>query len=249
MLTTVFTPKRQPEPAERHRLTVVGGLAALSLDAMASVACGPEAIVLVLSLAGGAGPGFTLPVTISIAVLLAVLTLPYRQVIAAFPEGGGAYGVARAYLGRRASLVAAASRPAPAGVDAAPALRPSEVVGCPGKARRSPGDRLQLASSSPMSSTLIRIAAEMRSGPEIEFMDTFADRVRTSGIEAAWEPVLGDLAPVIAALVGRDARSPAPAWRLAPSAFSADLRDAEGLAAAVAPAIREFLHGQLGANR
>jgi hypothetical protein len=29
---------------ERHRLGVIGGLAALSLDAMASVAYGPEAI-------------------------------------------------------------------------------------------------------------------------------------------------------------------------------------------------------------
>ncbi|GAA4529998.1 APC family permease [Amycolatopsis samaneae] len=95
--------------AERHRLSVIGGLAALSLDAMASVAYGPEAIVLVLAVAGGTGLGFTLPVTLAIAVLLAVLTLSYRQVIAAFPNGGGAYGVSRTYLGRRASLVAAAS--------------------------------------------------------------------------------------------------------------------------------------------
>ncbi|MGH3390625.1 MAG: APC family permease, partial [Actinomadura sp.] len=94
---------------ERHRLTVIGGLSALSLDAMASVAYGPEAIVLVLALAGGAGLGLTVPVTVSIAVLLAVLTLSYRQVIAAFPDGGGAYGVARKYLGRRSALVAAAS--------------------------------------------------------------------------------------------------------------------------------------------
>ncbi|WP_242613771.1 APC family permease [Herbihabitans rhizosphaerae] len=100
-------PKERPK--ERHRLTVVGGLAALSLDAMASVSYGPEAIVLVLALAGGTGLGFTLPVTFAIAVLLTVLTLSYRQVIAAFPEGGGAYGVSRTYLGRRASLVAAAS--------------------------------------------------------------------------------------------------------------------------------------------
>lgn len=127
---------------------------------------------------------------------------------------------------------------------------------------------------------------------EIEFMDAFADRVRTAGIQAAWEPVLGDLAPVIAALVrdaiprsnpesiaaaaaiGRDrafrsvdelAGIAAPTLifpgidhrhptalaetlarllrngRLAPAVFSADLRDAQGLAAAVAPAIREFL--------
>lgn len=94
---------------ERHRLSVTGGLAALSLDAMASVAYGPEAIVLVLALAGGNGLGFTVPVTLTIAALLGVLTFSYRQVIAAFPEGGGAYGVSRRYLGRRSSLVAGAS--------------------------------------------------------------------------------------------------------------------------------------------
>ncbi len=94
---------------ERDRLSVTGGLAALSLDAMASVAYGPEAIVIVLAAAGGAALGYTLPVTLAIAGLLGVLTLSYRQVIAAFPQGGGAYGVAKTYLGRRASLVAAAS--------------------------------------------------------------------------------------------------------------------------------------------
>ncbi|SOD84863.1 hypothetical protein [Streptomyces sp. Ag109_G2-15] len=41
-----------PDAGERHRLTAVTGLAALSLDAMASVAYGPEAIVLVLAGAG-----------------------------------------------------------------------------------------------------------------------------------------------------------------------------------------------------
>ncbi|MGX4735413.1 APC family permease [Kitasatospora griseola] len=94
---------------ERHRLTAFGGLAALSLDAMASVAYGPESIVLVLAAAGSYGLGFTLPVTVAIAVLLAVLVASYRQVIAAFPDGGGAYAVAKAQLGRRTALVAAAS--------------------------------------------------------------------------------------------------------------------------------------------
>jgi hypothetical protein len=88
---------------------VLGGLAALSLDAMASVAYGPEAIVLVLSLGGSAAIGLTLPVTIAIAVLLLILVLSYRQVIAAFPDGGGSYGVAKRHLGRRASLVAGAN--------------------------------------------------------------------------------------------------------------------------------------------
>ncbi|WP_181804387.1 APC family permease [Streptomyces shenzhenensis] len=98
-----------PDTGERHRLTAVTGLAALSLDAMASVAYGPEAIVLVLAAAGAHGLGFTLPVTLAIAALLAVLVASYRQVIAAFPDGGGSYAVARTHLGARTSLVAAAS--------------------------------------------------------------------------------------------------------------------------------------------
>ncbi|MGW2563229.1 APC family permease [Streptomyces sp. NPDC001514] len=98
-----------PDTGARHKLTAVTGLAALSLDAMASVAYGPEAIVLVLAAAGGHGLGFTLPVTLAIAGLLAVLVASYRQVIAAFPDGGGSYAVAKAHLGRRTSLVAAAS--------------------------------------------------------------------------------------------------------------------------------------------
>ncbi|WP_084477891.1 APC family permease [Nocardia jejuensis] len=76
---------------------------------MASVSYGPEAIVLVLAAAGAAGLGFTLPVTLAIVVLLAVLIASYRQVIAAFPNGGGAYAVARERLGHRTSLFAAAS--------------------------------------------------------------------------------------------------------------------------------------------
>lgn len=98
-----------PDTGERHRLTALTGLAALSLDAMASVAYGPEAIVLVLAAAGAHGLGFTLPVTLAIAALLAVLVASYRQVIAAFPDGGGSYAVAKTHLGARTSLVAAGS--------------------------------------------------------------------------------------------------------------------------------------------
>lgn len=99
----------RPSAEDRHRLTATQGLAALSLDAMASVAYGPEAIVLVLAAAGAHGLGFTLPVTLAIAALLAVLVASYRQVIAAFPDGGGSYAVAKRHLGRRTGLVTAAS--------------------------------------------------------------------------------------------------------------------------------------------
>ncbi|MCQ4207800.1 APC family permease [Streptomyces longispororuber] len=107
--TTEEPPDPRDAQAEKHRLTTLTGLAALSLDAMASVAYGPEAIVLVLAAAGGHGLGFTLPVTLAIAALLAVLVASYRQVIAAFPDGGGSYAVAKRHLGPRTSLVAAAS--------------------------------------------------------------------------------------------------------------------------------------------
>ncbi|WP_395508437.1 APC family permease [Streptomyces racemochromogenes] len=103
------TGPRTPAAEDRHRLTALQGLAALSLDAMASVAYGPESIVLVLAAAGAHGMGFTLPVTLAIAALLAVLVASYRQVIAAFPDGGGSYAVAKRHLGRRTSLIAAAS--------------------------------------------------------------------------------------------------------------------------------------------
>jgi len=99
----------QEDAADKHRLSTLSGLAALSLDALSSVAYGPEAIVVVLVAAGTAGLGFTLPVTLAIVVLLIVLVISYRQVIAAFPTGGGAYAVAKTHLGRPASLVAAAS--------------------------------------------------------------------------------------------------------------------------------------------
>jgi len=95
--------------ADRHRLTALEGLAALSLDALSSVAYGPVAIVIVLAAAGTTGLGYTLPVTGAIVLLLMVLVTSYRQVIAAFPGGGGAYAVAGRHLGVRPSLIAAAS--------------------------------------------------------------------------------------------------------------------------------------------
>ena len=94
---------------DKHRLTALEGLAALSLDALSSVAYGPEAIVIVLAAAGTAGLSYALPVTAAIVLLLIVLVTSYRQVIAAFPGGGGGYAVAGKHLGRKPSLIAAAS--------------------------------------------------------------------------------------------------------------------------------------------
>ena len=100
---------RQEQRGDDHKLTSLGGLAALSLDALSSVAYGPEAIVLVLVAAGASATRFTLPITVAIVVLLLTLVVSYSQVIAVHPDGGGAYAVAKKSLGRRTSLLAAAS--------------------------------------------------------------------------------------------------------------------------------------------
>jgi amino acid transporter len=92
-----------------HDLGVFGGLAALSLDALSSVAYGPEAMMVVLVTAGLGALKYTLPLTIVIVAMLALLVISYTQVIDAYPEGGGSYSVAKANLGRTLSLLAAAS--------------------------------------------------------------------------------------------------------------------------------------------
>src|ERR1700691_1304630 len=102
-------PPAAEDQEDQHRLTALEGLAALSLDALSSVAYGPEAIVLVLVAAGTAGLDYVEPVTGAIVLLLAVLVISYRQVIQAFPGGGGAYAVAGKHLGTQPSLIAAAS--------------------------------------------------------------------------------------------------------------------------------------------
>src|ERR1700761_1495349 len=109
-------PHRIPEPRLRrhhkgdsHRLTAFGGLAAMSLDALSSVAYGPEAIVLGLVTAGDAAISWTVPISLAIALLVLVLVVSYRQVIAVPPDGGGSYAVAKKDLGRWPALLAAAS--------------------------------------------------------------------------------------------------------------------------------------------
>src|ERR1700728_3535153 len=95
--------------ASKEQITPVEGLSALSLDALTSVAYGPEAIIVVLALAGAGALHVLLPITGAIVALLAILVFSYRQVIDAYPGGGGAYAVSRANLGAGASLLAGAS--------------------------------------------------------------------------------------------------------------------------------------------
>jgi len=104
------SPPRAGKHAEHgHELGTLGGLSALSLDALSSVAYGPEAMMVVLVTAGVAALQYTVALTLVITAMLALLVVSYTQVIDAHPEGGGAYSVCKANLGRPLSLLAAAS--------------------------------------------------------------------------------------------------------------------------------------------
>ncbi|HEV2655419.1 MAG TPA: APC family permease, partial [Ktedonobacteraceae bacterium] len=95
--------------AEGERLTKFKALAMLSSDAISSVAFASEAILINLVAAGSLHLGLTLPISLVIIVLLAIVAISYRQTIPAYPNGGGSYTVARENLGIIPGLVAAAA--------------------------------------------------------------------------------------------------------------------------------------------
>lgn len=99
-----------PTKAKDHeRLSKTKALAVFSSDALSSVAYATEEILLVLVLAGTAALSFSLPISIIIAVLLALVVTSYYQTIQAYPSGAGSYNVSRENLGNTAGLVAAAA--------------------------------------------------------------------------------------------------------------------------------------------
>ncbi len=102
--------KPLPTSAQSHeRLNNWSALAILSSDALSSVAYATEEILLVLVVSGSGALGFSLPISLTIGILLTVLMLSYRQTIKAYPQGGGAYTVAKENLGTYPGLVAGAS--------------------------------------------------------------------------------------------------------------------------------------------
>ncbi len=95
--------------ASHERLSKTLALAIFSSNAISSVAYATEEILLVLILAGTAAVVWSIPVSLAILFLVLVLTISYRQIIYEYPEGGGAYIVARTNLGEVPALIAAAA--------------------------------------------------------------------------------------------------------------------------------------------
>jgi len=94
---------------KRERLSKVMGLAIFSSDAMSSVAYATEEILFALVLAGTAMLHYSMPVAIAISTLIAIVAMSYFQTIHAYPNGGGAYIVAKENLGIYPGLIAGAA--------------------------------------------------------------------------------------------------------------------------------------------
>src|SRR5689334_22801290 len=79
------------EQAAHERLTKKTALAVFSSDALSSTAYATEEILLVLAVAAAATHGqsfyYVVPVSVGIAMLLAIVAISYRQTIHAYPSG------------------------------------------------------------------------------------------------------------------------------------------------------------------
>ncbi|MDV4536055.1 APC family permease [Enterococcus faecium] len=94
---------------DEHKLTRFAALALLSSDALSSIAYGTEQIVVVLVALSAAAIWYSLPIVAFVIILLISLTLSYRQIIHAYPHGGGAYVVSSENLGKNAGLISGGS--------------------------------------------------------------------------------------------------------------------------------------------
>lgn len=92
-----------------ERLPKKQALAIFSSDAISSSAYATEEILRVLILAGSAAILISIQIAVAISALLALVALSYRQVCRAYPNGGGAYAVAKENIGPLASLIAASA--------------------------------------------------------------------------------------------------------------------------------------------
>ncbi|WHZ02917.1 APC family permease [Neobacillus sp. YX16] len=92
-----------------QKINKTKALAILSSDALSSVAYGPEQILIVLATIGAAAFWYSIPIAVGVLILLTALILSYRQIIFAYPHGGGAYVVSKNNLGVNPGLIAGGS--------------------------------------------------------------------------------------------------------------------------------------------
>jgi amino acid transporter len=78
-------------------------------DALSSVAYAPQELLMILLIGGTTLLTFSPGIAVAVVILLAVVVTSYRQLIKAYPSGGGDYEVARKNLGEVPGVVVAAA--------------------------------------------------------------------------------------------------------------------------------------------
>ncbi len=98
------------EALQEQKMGVLWGLPILSSDAISSVAyAGQEVLMVLIPVVGMLAFRQLSYISIAIICLLMILMLSYRQVIDSYPNGGGAYVVAKENLGVLAGVTAGAA--------------------------------------------------------------------------------------------------------------------------------------------
>lgn len=92
-----------------EKIRKLKGLAIFASDALSSVAYATEEILLVLIIVGASSLTLSLPIALAITVLIVLVAISYRQIIMAYPNGGGSYLVSKENLGTLPSLIAGSS--------------------------------------------------------------------------------------------------------------------------------------------
>ncbi len=99
-----------PTSREMHeRLDKTRALAVFASDPISSNAYATEAIMSVLIILGSGALSITMPIAIGVAALVLMVIFSYIQTILHYPDGGGAYTVAKDNLGKYPSLFAGAA--------------------------------------------------------------------------------------------------------------------------------------------
>ncbi|WP_245723585.1 APC family permease [Paramicrobacterium humi] len=116
MTTEGRSPKRwllgEPLPNEKLDEQLLSKRLALPIfasDALSSVAYGPQELLMILTIGGLAFLSFAPWIALAVILLLVTVVASYRQLIKAYPSGGGDYEVAHKNLGEKAGLVVASA--------------------------------------------------------------------------------------------------------------------------------------------
>ncbi|TGE32212.1 APC family permease [Desulfosporosinus sp. Sb-LF] len=105
----IFGHPLSTQNTEESKVGVGGGVPVFGSDIISSEGYAPDEILYVLLLAGTLGYAYILKISLLIVMLVISIFLVYRKAIQKYPEGGGSYTIAKAYLGENFGLIAGAS--------------------------------------------------------------------------------------------------------------------------------------------